>query len=702
MLSRAAEAQQRNERVLVVDDDPANRALLVRALRTAGITRVHQEADGAAVPEAVATFDPQLILMDLHLGAVDGLEALEALQESDPGFEQRAVLMLTGRVERSVAVRAEALGARGVVTKPYHLPELLGRIDDLLAETETEAPTEAEAPPGEIAAGTQPDFKALFEKAPGKFLVLDPDLTIVAVSDAYAEVTLTRRSEIVGRPMFEVFPDNPDDVDADGVSNLRASLDQVRRHLVVDTMAVQKYDIRKPESDGGGWEVRYWSPANTPVLGPDGELAYIIHQAEDVTEFVQLQQAEAEREQLTDELRQRTSRMEAEIIRRSQELLEANRALQAAIDARGEFLSRVSHELRTPLTAILGFGELLSTSDLPEEEQSWVSMMLPAGRHLLALLNDVLDLSRIDSGDMSLSLEPISIDALVGETVDVMRTLADATGVRLDVDLGSTASVYVQADRQRLRQVLINLVSNAIKYNRPGGLATVAAAAADDGRVRLSVTDEGAGLDGEQLAKLFVPFERLSAAQSGIEGTGLGLVLARRLSEVMGGSLEVESTPGSGTTFSVLLRTVAPATLGTDEAKSDASLTETRSYAAHRRVLYVEDMAANIRLVEQILKRRPSVELVPVMQGATALELARNCQPDLVLLDLHLPDIGGEEVLRRLQADAATSHIPVVVLSADATARQRERLSEAGAKAYLTKPIAIRRFLEVVDQTLEG
>ncbi|MBV9951487.1 MAG: response regulator, partial [Acidimicrobiia bacterium] len=219
---------------------------------------------------------------------------------------------------------------------------------------------------------------------------------------------------------------------------------------------------------------------------------------------------------------------------------------------------------------------------------------------------------------------------------------------------------------------------------------------------RLSVTDEGAGLDGEQLAKLFVPFERLSAAQSGIEGTGLGLVLARRLSEVMGGSLEVESTPGSGTTFSVLLRTVAPATLGTDEAKSDASLTETRSYAAHRRVLYVEDMAANIRLVEQILKRRPSVELVPVMQGATALELARNCQPDLVLLDLHLPDIGGEEVLRRLQADAATSHIPVVVLSADATARQRERLSEAGAKAYLTKPIAIRRFLEVVDQTLEG
>jgi signal transduction histidine kinase/DNA-binding response OmpR family regulator len=683
MQSRAAEAQQRTERVLVVDDDPANRALLVRALRTAGITRVQQEADGAAVSEAVATFDPQLILMDFHLGAVDGLEALEALQESDPGFEQRAVLMLTGRVERSVRDRAEALGARGVVTKPYALPELLSRIDELLSEAEP-SPEVSTPPVAAVEAVAEPDFKALFEAAPGCFLVLDPDLTIVAVSDAYAAATLTERADIVGRPLFEVFPDNPDDVDADGVSNLRASLDRVRRHRVADTMAVQKYDIRLPESEGGGWEVRYWSPVNTPVLGADGALTHIIHQVEDVTEFMQ-----------------QTSRMEAEIVRRSHELQEANRELQAANDARGEFLSRVSHELRTPLTAILGFGELLSMSDLPEEEQGWVSMMLPAGRHLLALLNDVLDVSRIDSGDLSLSLEPISIDALVGETVDVMRTLADSTGIRLDVDLGSTASAYVQADRQRLRQVLINLVSNAIKYNRPGGIATVAAVTLDDGRVRLSVTDEGAGLDAEQLTKLFVPFERLSAAQSGIEGTGLGLVLARRLTEVMGGALEVESTPGSGTTFFVTLRTVAPAALGAEEPRADASLTETRSYAEPRRVLYVEDMAANIRLVEQILKRRPSVELVPVMQGLTAVELARNCQPDLVLLDLHLPDISGEEVLYRLQSDPATMDIPIVVLSADATARQRERLRVAGADAYLTKPISIGRFLELLDRTLE-
>jgi signal transduction histidine kinase/DNA-binding response OmpR family regulator len=683
MQSRAAEAQQRTERVLVVDDDPANRALLVRALRTAGITRVQQEADGAAVSEAVATFDPQLILMDFHLGAVDGLEALEALQESDPGFEQRAVLMLTGRVERSVRDRAEALGARGVVTKPYALPELLSRIDELLSEAEP-SPEVSTPPVAAVEAVAEPDFKALFEAAPGCFLVLDPDLTIVAVSDAYAAATLTERADIVGRPLFEVFPDNPDDVDADGVSNLRASLDRVRRHRVADTMAVQKYDIRLPESEGGGWEVRYWSPVNTPVLGADGALTHIIHQVEDVTEFMQ-----------------QTSRMEAEIVRRSHELQEANRELQAANDARGEFLSRVSHELRTPLTAILGFGELLSMSDLPGEEQGWVSMMLPAGRHLLALLNDVLDVSRIDSGDLSLSLEPISIDALVGETVDVMRTLADSTGNRLDVDLGSTASAYVQADRQRLRQVLINLVSNAIKYNRPGGIATVAAVTLDDGRVRLSVTDEGAGLDAEQLTKLFVPFERLSAAQSGIEGTGLGLVLARRLTEVMGGALEVESTPGSGTTFFVTLRTVAPAALGAEEPRADASLTETRSYAEPRRVLYVEDMAANIRLVEQILKRRPSVELVPVMQGLTAVELARNCQPDLVLLDLHLPDISGEEVLYRLQSDPATMDIPIVVLSADATARQRERLRVAGADAYLTKPISIGRFLELLDRTLE-
>jgi signal transduction histidine kinase/ActR/RegA family two-component response regulator len=444
--------------------------------------------------------------------------------------------------------------------------------------------------------------------------------------------------------------------------------------------------------------VRYWSPVNSPVLGPAGELVHIIHQVEDVTEFVHLQQAGAEAEQLTDELRQRTSRMEAEIIRRSQELQEANRQLQAANDARGEFLSRVSHELRTPLTAILGFGELLSMADLPDEELGWVSMMLPAGRHLLGLLNDVLDLSRIDSGDMSLSLEPVSIDELVGETVDVMRSLADANDVRLEVELGSAARTYVRADRQRLRQVLINLVSNGIKYNRPAGVTTVAATDDGEGRLTLHVTDTGDGLDEADLAKLFVPFERLAAAQRGIEGTGLGLVLSQRLTEAMGGTLTVTSTPGVGSSFSVVLTTTEPVAISEHDARHEA-VTETLTYPTTRTVLYVEDMVANIRLVEQILKRRPSVKLIPVMLGATALELAQHHRPDLVLLDLHLPDIGGDEVLRRLRADEATRDIPVVVLSADATARQRERLTGAGADAYLTKPIAIRRLLDVIDQT---
>ncbi|WP_275410817.1 ATP-binding protein [Paractinoplanes rishiriensis] len=549
-------------------------------------------------------------------------------------------------------------------------------------------------------AGPAIDFRALFESAPGLYLVLDPRLQIVAASDAYLRATMTAREQILGRDIFEVFPDNPDDPAATGVTNLRASLQRVLQGRKSDTMAVQKYDVELPAAAGGGFEERYWSPCNTAVLGPDGHVAYIIHQVEDVTAYVQLQQQDTQAQHQTAELRRRTEQMQAEILRRSQELHETNQALRQANEAKNEFLSRVSHELRTPLNAILGFSELLTLSELEGDQRDWAAMILKAGRHLLALLNDVLDIARIESGNLAVSVEPIPLGALIADVLDLVRPLAATAGVQLTPAPQLPDDLCVAADRQRLRQVLINLLSNAIKYNHPTGTASVIVEHRPNGWLRVRVIDTGRGIAPQYLSKLFTPFERLDAAQAGFEGTGLGLALSRHLMASMGGTLDVSSLPGNGSTFWLDLPAADPATSSHTTAE-DADLLALRSYPSPKLVLYVEDMVENVRLVEQILTHRPSVTLIPAMLAGVALELAREHHPDLVLLDLHLPDMPGDQLLTLLRAEAGTCNLPVVVLSADATQHHIDQLHAAGVAAYLTKPITVRDLLHALDQLLD-
>jgi PAS domain S-box-containing protein len=528
------------------------------------------------------------------------------------------------------------------------------------------------------------DFRALFEAAPGSFLVLDPDLRIVAVSDAYLAATMIRRDDVLGRGIFDVFPDNPDDPNATGVGNLRASLERVRRTGRADTMAVQKYDIRRPDADGGGFEVRYWSPVNSPVLDDLRRVRYIIHRVEDVTEFVQL--------------RERGEGMAAEIVRRSQELQAVNAELRKAGEAKNEFLSRMSHELRTPLAAILGFSELLGTRELGEKPDGWARMIHVAGEHLLNLVDEIMDLSRIEAGTVGISTEAVPLRPLVDEAFQLMRPVAAGHDITLHEPVfdPTTAAGYVLADRQRLTQVVINLISNAIKYNRHRGTVTVEVEA-DGGRMRLSVADTGAGIDPDKLPRLFTPFERLDAAASGIDGTGLGLALSRRLVEAMGGTIGVQSRRGVGTTFWVELDVARPAAVEGADGVGDGLLA-TREYPSELRVLYVEDVVANVRLVEEIFARRPSIRLIPAMLGRLAVDLAHDHHPHLVFLDLHLPDMTGADVLAALRRDPETRGIPVVILTADATRREIDRLRRLGARSYETKPIGMRRLLELVDE----
>ena len=537
-----------------------------------------------------------------------------------------------------------------------------------------------------------PDFKSLFESAPGSFLVLDPDLIIVAVSDAYLRATMTSREEIVGRGLFEVFPDNPDDPEATGEGNLRASLDRVSRDRVPDTMAVQQYDIRRPEAEGGGFEVRHWSPLNSPVFGPDGELAYIIHRVTDVTEFVQLKQ----QDQLTTSLRQDNARMEAEILQRSRELQEANRRLRAADLAKSEYLSRMSHELRTPLNAILGFAQLLEMDELREDQQESLGYILSAARHLLALINEVLDIAAIEAGRLTLSLEPVWVADVVSETVSLIRPLADQQGILL-VSPARTCDAHVLGDRQRLKQVLLNLLSNAVKYNRPAGSVHLSCEHVN-GRLRVKVADTGPGIPAEALERLFVPFERLGSEHGTVEGTGLGLPLSKRLADAMGGSLELESIPQQGSTFWVELPlTEAPAEAAADLGAAPQPEPEQVEQTGHDlTVLYIEDNVSNLQLVERVMQRR-GIALISAMRPQLGLDLAGEHQPDLILLDLHLPDMPGQEVFRRLRANAKTAEIPVVVLSADARPNLISRMLDDGVRAFLTKPLDVKELLELID-----
>jgi signal transduction histidine kinase len=543
------------------------------------------------------------------------------------------------------------------------------------------------------------DFRRLFEFVPGLYLILDPELRIVAVTEPYLEATMTEREQILGRGIFDVFPDNPEDADATGVANLRASLERVRSGKQPDAMAVQKYDVRRPEADGGGFEIRYWSPLNSPVLDERGRLLYIVHSVEDVTEFVRLEQRESERQAVTTELRERTRRMEGDILRRSRELQQANKDLRAANAAKNEFLSRMSHELRTPLAAIMGFSELLSLTDADEQRREWAQLILKAGRHLLALVDEVLDISRIEAGELSMSIEPVGVVPLLDDAIELVRPLAESSGITIERPELRAKSLYVLADNQRLKQVVINLLSNAIKYNSERGRVGIRVDDSEGERICISVRDTGNGLDGAALAKLFMPFERLDAAASGIEGTGLGLALSRSLVEAMNGTIAVESDVGVGTTFAIELDRGEPAALELATAQDQQLLAE-REYSSARRLLYVEDTVANLRLVEEVLRARPSVKLLPAMMGQLGLELAREHLPHLILLDLHLPDLDGDRVLAQLQQDEATRDIPVVILTADATRRQLDALLGGGAADYLTKPIGIRKLLETLDHYL--
>jgi len=369
---------------------------------------------------------------------------------------------------------------------------------------------------------------------------------------------------------------------------------------------------------------------------------------------------------------------------------QAREAAEAASQSKNEFLSRMSHELRTPLNAVLGFAQLLELDGLTEQQRDWNDQILHGGRHLLSLINEVLDITNIEAGHLAISPEPVLVRDVLEDVTSLVAPLATERGVTIVRDASrDTSEDYVQADVQRLKQILLNLLSNAVKYNKPNGLVTLSYERLAPELLRINVADTGPGVAADQLDLLFTPFERLGAESSGIEGTGIGLALSLRLAEAMGATLDVATTPGEGSTFSLQLPAVdAPTVKASEPQHKDA-------VGDKKRVVYIEDNLSNLRLLEAVLGD-VGIEVVPAMQGRIGLELTRELQPSLVLLDKHLPDMNGIEVLRRLRADPATASIPVVIVTADATEGRAERLLAAGASAHLTKPIDVRELRTVI------
>lgn len=434
--------------------------------------------------------------------------------------------------------------------------------------------------PGE---GMSPDFRLLFESVPGLYLVLLPDLTITAVSDAYLRATMTDRAAIVGRNIFHVFPDNPDDPAATGVANLRASLDRVRQGLVPDAMAVQKYDIRRPESAGGGFEERFWSPVNSPVLQADGRLAYIIHRVEDVTDYVRLKRLDEEQQKITAELRIRSGQMETEIFLRSQELSAANRQLQQEIgqrialheelrksaatleSANAALLSTqkskdlltgmIIHDLRSPLSACLGSLEMAGETAGATGSQlgKYLANATLSCERMLEMVNGMIDIIRMEDGKMPVAIAPVDVIRLIDGKIDQYRGLAESAGIALANRSGTAARGFA-TDGGLLARIIDNLVINAIKHTPRGGRIAIEAAEDALGGLVVRVVDTGEGIPRESMDRLFHKYGRADGQSLGRKyDTGLGLVFCRMAIELLHGSIGVESEVGKGSTFTIAL-----------------------------------------------------------------------------------------------------------------------------------------------------
>jgi PAS domain S-box-containing protein len=555
-------------------------------------------------------------------------------------------------------------------------------------------------------------LQSVFESLPGLFLILTPDFRIVSASDAYLKATMTQREDLCGRGLFEAFPDNPDDLDATGVSNLRASLDRVLQTSAPDTMAIQKYDIRRPD---GIFEERYWSPINSPVLGADHRIEYLIHRVEDVTDFVRQKSQGAS--DATD-LRVRMQQMEVEIFQNSQQLQAANQQLQdanaqllqakvaaeAADRAKSTFLSTMSHEIRTPMNAILGYVQLmLRDSSLGEDTRTSLNIIGRSGEHLLSLINDVLDMSKIEAGRIDLNPITFNLSRLLDDLAAMFRLRAQAKALLFKMSVDGESVRYVVADEGKLRQALINLVGNAVKFTERGEVALhVTLETRIGGQMWLvaRVKDTGRGIPEEAQERLFEPFSQAKGELNTQEGTGLGLAITRKFARLMGGDISFRSRPGVGSEFQLEIPIERGEAGVLTRRQADRRVKRLRAGTDVPRILVVDDQLENR---DWLLKLLTSIgfSVQGAKDGEAAIRRWQEWNPALILMDVHMPGMDGLEATRRIKAHAGGKDTAILILTASAMDEDRRTATQSGADDFLAKPCREEELLEKIRALLQ-
>ncbi len=499
-------------------------------------------------------------------------------------------------------------------------------------------------------------LRSIFEHAPVGVMFLDPGGHVIDCNPRLCQMIGRSADDLRGHSVLDI-------VHGDDVARVR----QQRRDLFFGNPDTVLEPVRLRRPDGRELLVR----TSAAALRDDrSRVVRMVGVLEDITEHLRLQASES-----------------------------ALHRAEAANRAKSDFLSRMSHELRTPLNAMIGFAQLLGMDREPglaPHQAEWAQQIQRAGWHLLEMINDTLDLARVEAGAVPLALEPLPLAPLVSACRAMVDASAAERDITLDEQLASDAPA-VLGDATRFKQILTNLLSNAVKYNRPGGRITIASRRSAGGQVELTVADTGLGMSEDQLAALFQPYNRLGREDSGVEGTGIGLVISRRLAELMGGSLDAESRAEVGSTFTLRL----PAAAVADAPAADPVPTLPAPYQ-QRVVHYVEDNATNIEVMRGVLALREQIVLETSALGLDGVAGIRRRRPDLILLDMQLPDISGLELLRHLKRDDLLADIPVIVVSADATPQHMEQALTLGAAHYVTKPLDVAGFLKLVDGALEN